>query len=63
MSAESATLSASGLGETPEFELECLYDDPTNPSELTVFAPETRRLATEWVTVDQSTAVCLDEIR
>jgi len=58
-----ATLTTAGLGETPEFELECLYDDPGSPSELTVFTPEKQRLATEWLTVDQSTAVELDDVR
>jgi len=46
--------------ERPGFELECLYDDP---SELTIFSPDTRRLATEWLTVDRSTAVRLDRMR
>jgi len=51
------------LRETPEFELECLYDDPSSPSELTIFSPETRRMATEWVTIDRSAAIRLDRIR
>ncbi|SEA35651.1 hypothetical protein SAMN04488065_2799 [Haloplanus vescus] len=63
MSAEDAMPVVTALGTEPEFELECLYDDPSNPSELTVFTPETERLATEWVTVDQSTAVSLEEVR
>lgn len=55
--------SADDPTETPTFELECLYDDPTDPAELTVYAPEAERLATEWVTVDRSAAVSLEEIR
>jgi hypothetical protein len=51
------------LTETPEFELECLYDDATNPAELTVFAPENQRLTTEWVTADVGTAVPLEDVR
>lgn len=56
-----ATRSGERLEETPEFELECLYDEPSNPSELTVFAPD--RLTTEWLTADRSAAVPLDRIR
>jgi len=63
MNATSATPSTAELRETPEFELEYLYDDPSSPSELTIFSPDTRRLATEWVTVDRSSAVRLDQIR
>lgn len=55
--------SIAGLRETPEFELECLYDDPSSPSELTIFSPETPRVATEWVTVDRESAVRLDRMR
>jgi hypothetical protein len=49
--------------ETPRAELECLLDDPSDPSELTVFAPETDSLATEWLTVDWETACDLDRLR
>jgi hypothetical protein len=48
---------------TPEFELECLYDDSENPSELTVFCPEEGKLTTEWITVDRGTAVPLESVR
>jgi hypothetical protein len=48
---------------TPEFELECLYDDPSNPSELTIFSPEPPAMATEWLTVDRAAAVRLDRMR
>lgn len=49
--------------ETPEFALECLYDDPLDPSELTIYAPDGQRFATEWVTADQSAAIPIDQIR
>lgn len=51
------------LSSAPEFELECAYDDPEDPSELTIFAPSTPRSVTEWVTADRSAAVPLDRIR
>jgi hypothetical protein len=47
----------------PEVELECLYDDPSSPSELTIFSPETPAMATEWLTVDRSSARSLEEMR
>lgn len=49
--------------QTPEAELECLYDDPSSPSELTIFSPETPAMATEWLTVDRSSAIRLDRMR
>lgn len=47
----------------PEFGLGCLFDDPSNPSTVTVFSPETDRLRTEWLTADRSTAVALESVR
>lgn len=55
--------SADELAAMPTFELECRYDDPADPAELTVYAPETERLATEWVTVNRSAAVSLERVR
>jgi hypothetical protein len=63
MDATNAAPAITGLRDEPEFELECLYDDPSSPSELTIFSPELGRLATEWVTVDRSDAVRLDRMR
>ena len=57
------TRSGDELAEMPTFELEWRYDDPSDPAELTVYDPEADRLATEWVTVDRSTAVSFDRIR
>ena len=47
----------------PTFELEYRYDDADDPEELTVFAPEPDRLATEWITVAEETGVDLDQMR
>ena len=63
MDAVAETRSGDELAEMPTFELECLYDDPADPTELTVYAPETERLATEWVTVNRSAAVSLERVR
>lgn len=45
------------------FDLECLYDDMENPSEVTVFTPEGAATATEWITIDRSQAVPLPQIQ
>ncbi|MFD1632396.1 hypothetical protein ACOZ4L_06330 [Haloplanus ruber] len=58
-----ATTPPAELRSAPEFELECLFDDPSDPSELTIFSPEGENLATEWVTADRSTARSLERIR
>jgi hypothetical protein len=47
----------------PEITLKHLFDDRSDPSELTIFSPTPRNLATEWVTADRETAVGLDEMR
>jgi hypothetical protein len=52
-----------GIDDAPEFELACLYDDPSNPRELTVFSPADHRMATEWLTVDRSVTVSLADVR
>jgi hypothetical protein len=52
-----------GPNDAPEFELACLYGDPSNPRELTVFSPADHRMSTEWLTVDRSAAVSLTDVR
>ncbi len=46
-------------------DLTCLFDDPDDPSEVTLIpvgsSPE--RYLTEWVTADMAAAVSLDEMR
>ncbi|MFB6301995.1 MAG: hypothetical protein ABEH78_03955 [Haloferacaceae archaeon] len=60
-------MDTSSTGESPadrpDIELCHLVDDPANPAELTIFSPEARSLATEWVTASRSAAVRLDEMR
>ncbi|MXR50537.1 hypothetical protein GRX03_02800 [Halovenus sp. WSH3] len=51
------------LDEQPEFELECLFDDMQEPTELTIFTPEGEATASEWITVDRHSAVPVTEIR
>ena len=52
-------------GQDPGPDLTCLFDDPDDPSEVTlvpVGSPPERYL-TEWVTADTAAAVPLDEMR
>jgi hypothetical protein len=47
----------------PTFELDYLYDDADDPTEVTVFVDATDALATSWLTVGVETAVPLEEVR
>lgn len=50
--------------ELPEFELECMYDDWDDPSDVTIFSTDDEdSLYTAWLTIDETHAVGLDEIR
>jgi hypothetical protein len=62
-SADERLEARTALERSPEFDLECLFDDAENPSELTIFSPERGRAATEWLTVERSAAIPVDEIR
>lgn len=50
-------------GDSGTISLEYLYDNETDPDEVTVFNPKSNSLATEWITTDVETAVALDETR
>lgn len=51
------------LDEFPAVELDWAHDDRRNPSTLTIFDPETPRIASSWITVNTSSSISLDEIR
>jgi hypothetical protein len=53
----------SDLEARPDFELECLFDDTTDPTSVTIFYPRGERTVSEWVTADTGTAVSLDDLR
>lgn len=55
---------APGLETLPTFELEYSYDDPEDPSQITVF-PESIKydLSTNWITIDKDSAVSIEELR
>lgn len=48
----------------PEFELECMYDDWEEPTEVTVFSTDDEdSLYTAWLTIDCDHAVSLTALR
>ena len=48
----------------PAFELECMYDDWDDPSEVTIFSTdEVDSLYTAWLTADRDHAVALSDVR
>ncbi|MFB6133414.1 MAG: hypothetical protein ABEJ55_00305 [Halanaeroarchaeum sp.] len=55
---------AGGLEEPPEFDLRYRFDDPQEPTEVTVF-PDTCEgdPTTRWLTIDKGFALPLEEVR
>lgn len=51
------------LEELPQFDLEYLFDDDDDPTEVTIFADDPESLSTQWITVDRSSAIPLEEVR
>lgn len=50
--------------ELPTFELECMYDDWDDPSEVTIFSTDDEdSLYTAWLTTDRDHAVSLTDVR
>lgn len=47
----------------PDFDLNCLIDDETDPHEVTIFAPASTDITTHWITIDIDAAVALDDVR
>lgn len=48
----------------PEFELNYLFDDADNPTEVTVFpGNEDEKLSERWISVDVTHAVALEDSR
>jgi hypothetical protein len=39
------------------YDLECSVDDPENPEELTIFAPDSPTPTTEWITIEYDAAI------
>jgi len=48
----------------PEFELECMYDDWNDPTDVTIYSTDDDdNLYTVWITVDRDHAVPLADVR
>jgi hypothetical protein len=59
----STTDTADGLDNHPEFELSYLYDDTDDPTEVTVFPVDDGGLSTQWISMDITHAVALEDTR
>lgn len=50
------------IDELPTFELDCGFDDPDDPEEVTIFAPDSEAVTTNWLSIDIRYAVSLDDV-
>lgn len=48
--------------ELPTFGLDCRYDDPVDPNEVTVFAPEVGDITSAWITAAAGHTIPLDHV-
>ena len=51
------------LHKLPTFDLEYLFDDDEDPSEVTVFVDNAADLSTNWITIDAAHTVPLEDVR
>ena len=51
-----------GLDELPTFDLDFGFDDPDEPGEVTIFAPDSGAITTTWLSIDVRFAVSLDDV-
>ena len=47
----------------PQFDLEYLFDDDENPSEVTIFSDDVDQLSTAWITADRADCWPLEDCR
>jgi hypothetical protein len=53
-----------GLDDPPEFDLRCRFDDPKDPTEVTVFPADNGENMTEqWVSIEKGYALPIEEVR
>lgn len=57
------TTTQTELTRVPDLDLNHLFDDQENPSELTIYAPRTDDITTHWLTSDIESAVPVDTMR
>lgn len=60
---QAGSADGSALHELPDYELEYLFDDDEEPTEVTVFVDNATDLSTNWITVDADHAVPLEDVR
>ncbi|MFB6296697.1 MAG: hypothetical protein ABEH66_07675 [Halobacteriales archaeon] len=53
-----------GLDDPPEYDLHCRFDDPEDPSEVTVFPGNQEESLTEqWISIEKGYALPVEEVR
>ena len=49
------------MDELPSFELDYGFDDPDEPTEVTIFAPDAELVTTTWLSMDANFAVSIED--
>lgn len=57
------TTRSAELTEFPDFDLEYLFDDQDDPTEVTIFSPGNDDITTHWLTIDVDSAVSIEAMR
>ena len=50
------------IDDLPTFELDYGIDDPDEPGEVTIFAPEAEHVTTCWLSIDARHAVSIEDV-
>ena len=50
------------IDELPTFALDYGFDDPHDPRELTIFAPDAESVTTSWISIDAGHAVPIEDV-
>lgn len=48
--------------ELPAFELDYGFDDPDDPGEVTIYAPDAETVTTSWISIEARRAVSLEDV-
>ena len=50
------------IDDLPAFELDFGIDDPDDPGEVTIFAPDADTITTSWISIDAGYAVSIEDV-
>ena len=57
-----AETARAAIDDLPTFELDYGFDDPNDPRELTIFAPDAESVTTSWLSIDARFAVPIEDV-